>query len=114
MIYGSVFHDNRCGSIVTELFLFSNKDALGTVYQGEKSIFQVPMIIMADFLGLYFFCTVFNIATPQIPLCQRMLGSNPGLLQILHWQIQLLNTRLHLIIMKSKGEQKELGKHCSF
>ncbi len=52
------------------------------------------------FFGIFFFPYYIQhcfICRPSDSTCRRMLGSNPGPLQLVHWQSDALTTRLDLI-----------------
>ncbi len=69
------------------IMLLSNKSGKQCLYLVTK-ILASKTFFFKYFLGGFFSFWSYNIQhcspAPQIPLCRRMLGSNPGPLQILH------------------------------
>ncbi len=68
------------------------------------------ILITRGFFYFFMYCTLFNTASSEIPLCWRMLGSNSGLLGLWYWQAYPMQSWEQFLTVVGNEKQRGSGR----
>jgi hypothetical protein len=108
-VVDSPYH--RCGEHITIAIFLGTKDACNNrqVWIFFSYCRNFNREIFLDFFPYVLYSTMLHL--PPIRLRRRMLGSNPGLLLLWHWQSEALTTRLDLIHYSARSHPHSARSH---